>query len=50
VDNARVFLILFMIFAMGSVALLTPPLGQDFFPGRRRPVQDSRARPHRNAH
>ena len=32
VDNARVFLILFAVFALGSVALLTPPLGQDFFP------------------
>ncbi len=32
VDHAAVFLILFMVFALGSVALLTPPLGQDFFP------------------
>src|SRR5580658_10503392 len=32
VDNAVVFLILFTVFAVGSVALLTPPLGQDFFP------------------
>jgi multidrug efflux pump subunit AcrB len=32
VDHARVFLILFTLFALGSVALLTPPLGQDFFP------------------
>jgi len=32
VDNAVVFLILFIVFAVGSVALLTPPLGQDFFP------------------
>jgi len=32
VDHARVFLILFTVFALGSVALLTPPLGQDFFP------------------
>jgi multidrug efflux pump subunit AcrB len=32
VDHARVFLILFTLFAVGSVALLTPPLGQDFFP------------------
>jgi multidrug efflux pump subunit AcrB len=32
VDNARAFLILFTVFAVGSVALLTPPLGQDFFP------------------
>ena len=32
VDNAAVFLILFALFAVGSVALLTPPLGQDFFP------------------
>jgi multidrug efflux pump subunit AcrB len=32
VDNAVVFLILFTVFALGSVALLTPPLGQDFFP------------------
>jgi multidrug efflux pump subunit AcrB len=32
VDNALVFLVLFMIFTIGSVALLTKPLGQDFFP------------------
>ncbi len=32
VDHAPVFLILFTLFAAGSVALLTPPLGQDFFP------------------
>jgi len=32
VDHAAVFLILFTLFAVGSVALLTPPLGQDFFP------------------
>jgi len=32
VDHAVVFLILFIVFAVGSVALLTPPLGQDFFP------------------
>jgi multidrug efflux pump subunit AcrB len=32
VDFARVFLILFIIFALGSVALLVPWLGQDFFP------------------
>jgi multidrug efflux pump subunit AcrB len=32
VDHAGVFLILFTLFAVGSVALLTPPLGQDFFP------------------
>ncbi|MGD0733939.1 MAG: efflux RND transporter permease subunit [Terracidiphilus sp.] len=32
VDNAVVFLILFTLFAVGSVLILTPPLGQDFFP------------------
>jgi multidrug efflux pump subunit AcrB len=32
VDHAAAFLILFTLFAVGSVALLTPPLGQDFFP------------------
>jgi len=32
VDHAAIFLILFIVFAVGSVALLTPPLGQDFFP------------------
>ena len=32
VDHSVVFLILFTLFAVGSVALLTPPLGQDFFP------------------
>jgi CzcA family heavy metal efflux pump len=32
VDHAGVFLILFMVFAVGSVGLLVPWLGQDFFP------------------
>ncbi len=32
VDSARVFLIVFTIFAVGSLALLVPWLGQDFFP------------------
>src|SRR5262249_18460196 len=32
VDSARVFLIIFMLFAIGSVALLVPWLGRDFFP------------------
>jgi multidrug efflux pump subunit AcrB len=32
VDNAAVFLILFTLFSVGSVLLLTKPLGQDFFP------------------
>jgi multidrug efflux pump subunit AcrB len=32
VDHAVLFLILFTVFAIGSVGLLTPPLGQDFFP------------------
>jgi len=32
VDYARSFLILFTVFSIGSVVLLTPPLGQDFFP------------------
>jgi len=32
VDHAAVFLILFIVFAVASVVLLTPPLGQDFFP------------------
>jgi multidrug efflux pump subunit AcrB len=32
VDNAVVFLLLFLAFAVGSVALLAPWLGQDFFP------------------
>jgi multidrug efflux pump subunit AcrB len=32
VDHARVFLILFLLFALGSVGLLAPWLGQDFFP------------------
>jgi multidrug efflux pump subunit AcrB len=32
VDHARVFLALFLLFAVGSVALLAPWLGQDFFP------------------
>ena len=32
VDHAAAFLILFMLFAVGSVGLLTPSLGQDFFP------------------
>jgi len=32
VDNAAVFLILFVLLSVGSVLFLTPPLGQDFFP------------------
>jgi len=32
VDNAVVFLILFLVFTVGSVGLLAPSLGQDFFP------------------
>jgi CzcA family heavy metal efflux pump len=32
VDHARVFLALFLLFAVGSIALLAPQLGQDFFP------------------
>ena len=32
VDHAGVFLIVFLLFAVGSVALLVPWLGQDFFP------------------
>jgi multidrug efflux pump subunit AcrB len=31
-DHATVFLLLFAAFALGSLALLTPWLGQDFFP------------------
>jgi multidrug efflux pump subunit AcrB len=32
VDHAAVFLILFLVFSVGSVVLLEPWLGQDFFP------------------
>jgi multidrug efflux pump subunit AcrB len=32
VDHAVVFLILFLVFSMGSVGVLAPYLGQDFFP------------------
>jgi multidrug efflux pump subunit AcrB len=32
VDNAVVFLLLFLVFAVGSIVLLEPWLGQDFFP------------------
>ena len=32
VDYAKVFLLLFTVFALGSVILLLPSLGQDFFP------------------
>ena len=32
VDHAGVFLILFLVFTLGSVGLLAPWLGQDFFP------------------
>jgi multidrug efflux pump subunit AcrB len=32
VDHARIFLILFAAFAVGSVGLIVPWLGQDFFP------------------
>ncbi len=51
VDHAGVFLILFLAFTIASVGLLVPWLGQDFFPSvDAGPVQDSRARPHRNPH
>ena len=50
VDFAGVFLIVFLVFAVGSVALLVPWLGQDFFPDSRcRAVQDSRARAYGHA-
>jgi multidrug efflux pump subunit AcrB len=32
VDHAALFLILFIVFALASVGILTPSLGQDFFP------------------
>jgi multidrug efflux pump subunit AcrB len=32
VDHSALFLILFLLFAVGSVAVLAPALGQDFFP------------------
>jgi multidrug efflux pump subunit AcrB len=32
VDHSAIFLILFLVFALASVGLLTPFLGQDFFP------------------
>ncbi len=32
VDHAAAFLILFLVFALGSIGILTPWLGQDFFP------------------
>jgi multidrug efflux pump subunit AcrB len=32
VDHAKVFLILFLVFTLGSIVLLEPWLGQDFFP------------------
>jgi len=32
VDHAGVFLILFIVFALGSIGLLAPSLGEDFFP------------------
>ena len=32
VDHAPIFVMLFLLFAVGSVALLEPHLGQDFFP------------------
>ena len=51
VDHAAFFLVLFIVFALGSLGLLAPWLGQDFFPvGGCGPVQDSRTRPHRHAH
>ena len=46
-----VFLILFLVFAVGSVALLDALARTGFLSlCRCRPVQDSRARPHRHAH
>ncbi|MFP5249579.1 MAG: efflux RND transporter permease subunit, partial [Acidobacteriota bacterium] len=32
VDNAGIFIVLFLVFTTGSIALLTPWLGEDFFP------------------
>ena len=32
VDHAGVFMIIFLVFSLGSIGLLTPWLGQDFFP------------------
>jgi multidrug efflux pump subunit AcrB len=32
VDNALIFLVLFLVFSLGSLVLLEPWLGQDFFP------------------
>ncbi len=50
VDHAAVFLILFLLFAVGSFGLCALA-GPGLLPlGGLRPVQDSRARPHRHAY
>ena len=51
VDHAAVFLILFLVFTLGSVGVAGALARPGLLPlGRLRPVQDSRARPHRHAH
>ena len=46
IEHSAVFLILFVVFTIGSFALLYPWLGQDFFPPWifRRPIQNPRTR------
>ena len=51
VDYAGVFLIIFVVFALGSVSTAGAVAGTGLLSrGGRGPIQDSRARPHRNAH
>ena len=48
--HRRRFCLIFLACVVGSVVLLVPWLGRDFFPGgRRRPVQAAPARPDRHA-
>ena len=50
-DHSAVFLIIFLVFALGSVGFSRALAGPGLLPFcRLRPVQDSRARPHRHAH
>ncbi len=49
IDNSAVFLVLFVICSLASLAL-TPELGQDFFPSVDSGEFILRTRPYRNAH
>jgi multidrug efflux pump subunit AcrB len=46
VDHATIFIVLFFVFMLGSLALITPWLGQDFFPA----VDSGQFKIHMRAH